>query len=700
MPDYTPEQLAVIHHPSGHAKVSAAAGSGKTATLIARVVELLRQGADPQRIRVLMFNRSAREDFEQRLGGALRTSGMRSNVAVQTFHGAGYRLLQRLEQQGVVERRSLINEQWRIRALARAALEHSLGQSAGLAAIEDEEIDTFLGFIEIIKADIRPPEEVHADAAQLLGESLPSYYLAAYRAFEEQCREKRIRTFNDLVHQPVQALLADPHLARRLSNHFEHLIIDEYQDVNEAQQQLIRCVAGERAEVMVVGDPDQCVYQWRGARPEYIVSRFSADFPGAQEYLLPHTFRFGHALALLGNHSVKHNSQRDSKFCLAAPANPLTELERRRDDDPQLYRGIVARHLQGGGKLAEIAVLVRLYSFAAAAELELLEAAVPFNLEGREGLFRRREIRALLGYLRYAAGRLREPLSDGSGPVELLSEMLMMPVAGLRRSEAAEVARGFAESSLPLVRYLHGVASELPAWKARRLSKRSAFIHSLSNFHLTDPAVDVLDEVIDGLDIYQAIAQSSSSAEAATDREMVCAALRRFVIEGGWELGDMLERCDELLARSVEWQRQPPADAVCITSIHRAKGLQWPVVIVPGLSEGSFPYLANASSDKELEAERRLFYVAITRAQRHLYLIHPHDRHLERIIAAPGKRHLDLRRARASRFVAEACPQACTLAAAAIEQGRPPPSGAMTPVVRSYLAQLADGSDTHHAAAQ
>ncbi|MCG5530505.1 ATP-dependent helicase [Halorhodospira halochloris] len=698
MPEYTPEQLQVIHHPRGHAKVSAAAGSGKTATLIARVIELLRRGADARRLRVLMFNRSAREDFQQRLSAALHQHGIATTVSVQTFHSAGYRLLQRLEQEEIVPRRRLLTEQWRIRALARAALENALGQSTSLATLEDEDIDTFLGFIDVVKADIRPVSEVYADAANLLGEALPEHYVAAYQAFEEQCSEQRVRTLNDLVHRPVQELIADQGLAERFRNQLDHLIIDEYQDVNEAQQQLIRCVAGERAEVMVVGDPDQCVYQWRGARPEYIVRRFGEDFSGASEYLLPHTFRFGHAVALLGNHSVAHNRQRDGKLCLAAPGTPQTEVERRRDDDPQLYRSIIAEHLNSGGKLADIAVLVRLYSLGAAAELELLEAGVPFTLEGRESLFQRREVRALLGYLRYAAGRLGERLSDGSPPAELLGEMLMLPLAGLRRSEARDVARGFSPSGLPLGRYLNTIAAELPAWKARRLRQRSSFLSDLSHFHLTDPAVDVLDEVLDGLNIYAAIAQSGGSAEVASDRAMICAALRRFAIEGGWELGDFLERCDELIAKALEWQRQPPADAVCITSIHRAKGLQWPIVVVPGLTEGSFPYLANGANAATLEAERRLFYVAITRAQQRLYLVHPPDRHLEKVIASQGKRRFDLSKAKASRFLAEACPQASVNAAAAIAQGRTPPAGSMTKIVKSYADQLANEID--HAANQ
>ncbi|MCG5539696.1 MULTISPECIES: ATP-dependent helicase [unclassified Halorhodospira] len=685
---FTPEQRQVIEHPGGHARVSAAAGSGKTATLVARVIELLRRGADPARIRVLMFNRSAREDFERRLALAIREAGRRDRVSVQTFHSAGYRLLQRLEAEGVVPRRRLESAEWVARKLARNALEAALEDRDEAEAVEDDAVDAFLAFVDVVKADTREASVIHAEAPALLGTSLPGHYLEAYRRFEALRDDQQLRLLNDLIHEPVQALLADDALARRFRNHFDHLIIDEYQDVNEAQQQLIRCIAGERAAVMVVGDPDQCVYQWRGARPEYIVRRFDEDFPGAAGYTLPHTFRFGHTVALLGNHSVVRNRQRDGKLCLAAPDNPATEVRRCTDSDPELYRRILAEHRAAGGRLSDVAVLVRLYSLAAPLELELLEAGVPLRLEGRAGLFQRREVRALLGYLRYAAGLLREPLPDGAGPAELLTEMLMLPVAGLRRPEAQAVAQGYADGRLPLPRSLARAAGDLPRWKGRRLRQRMASLEALGAFRRDDPVADVLDEIVTELSLYEAIASGSPSAETATDRTMMVDALRRFAASGGWGLTEFLERCDELIARSAQWQDAPPEQAVRVTSIHRAKGLEWPVVIVPGLAEGTFPYGAGEATAADLEAERRLFYVAVTRAQQRLYLVHPQDPRLERALQRGRAEQFDPSRAVASRFLAEAQPERSVAAGAALHRGEAPDERLRTRVIGDYLAAL------------
>jgi len=686
---FTCAQRRVIEHEAGHARVSAAAGSGKTATLVARVITLLRRGADPARIRVLMFNRSARADFEQRLAAAARQAGLAAEVPVQTFHGAGYRLLQRLEAEGVVPRRRLETGEWVGQRLARSALEAAVEGGGAGQAVDDDEVAAFQAFVDVVKADTRDPGVVYDEAAELLGERPPRRHLDAYHHFEALRHEQGVRLLSDLVHEPVQALLADGALARRFRNHFDHLILDEYQDINEAQQQLIRCIAGDRAAVMAVGDPDQCVYQWRGARPEYLVHRFDADFPGAASYTLPHTFRFGHAVALLGNHAVVRNRQRDGKLCLAVPDNPATAIHRYADSDPELYRRIITAHQEAGGRLSDVVALVRLYSLAAPLELELLEAGVPLRLEGRAGLFQRREIRALLGYLRHAAGLLAEPLPDGTGLAGLLTEMLMLPVAGLRRQEAQGIARECAGGCLSVGRCLAEAAGGLPAWKGKRLRRRVASLEAIGRLGGDDLAADVLDEIVGELGLYEALAGSAPSAEAAADRIMTVDALRRFAAGGGWGVAAFLERCDELLARSAQWQEAPPAEAVRVTSIHRAKGLEWPVVIIPGLAEGAFPYRGEEASPAALEAERRLFYVAVTRAQQRLYLIHPPDPRLERALSSGRAERFDPRGATASRFIAEAQPACSAAAGAALHRGERPGGRAQTRVVRDYLAALA-----------
>lgn len=684
----------MIGHAEGHARVVAAAGSGKTATLVARVVALLQRGVEPGRLRVLMFNRSARDDFQRRLDAAVYEAGLRARVSVQTFHGAGQRLTQRLEREGVLPARRLETSEWRPRLLARSALEETL-KSTGAESpdVSDEDLDAFATFVDHVKADIRDPRTIRDEAPA--GDPWPPHYVAAYQRFEDACSEQRLRTFADLIHEPVRALLEDPGLAARFRDHFDHLIVDEYQDVNEAQQQFLRLVAGERAAVMVVGDPDQCVYQWRGARPEYMMHRFSDDFPGAVRYELPHTFRFGHSVALIGNHVVTRNRARDAKLCLPSPNNEPTAVVRTVERDPGIYREVVDNLRDTGYRLSDVAVLVRLYSQAAPLELDLLEAGVPLRLDGRSGLFQRGEIRALLGYLRVAAGTLFEPAPDGSVPAaELIAEMLMLPLCGLRRQDAQNLAGRVARDALgrpdgyPVLRQaLQRLSEEMPRWKGRRIRERIDFLDGLRTHRGQISAGDAYERTVHELGLFEALQRSSPRREVAADRILLCEALGAFVQRSAQPVQAFLERCDELMERSAVWRTDPPAESLRITSVHRAKGLEWPVVLLPGLAEGRFPYLGDDAEAYDVEAERRLFYVAITRARERLILLHPEDALLEAALKG-GRQRFDPTRATASRFLVEGHVDAARAAGEALDRGETPSESAGTPLLRDYLQSL------------
>jgi DNA helicase II / ATP-dependent DNA helicase PcrA len=155
-----------------------------------------------------------------------------------------------------------------------------------------EEVEEFLTFLDRVKGTVLGAEAV------LAGLRLPArygYFIRAFELFEKIRYQQKIRFYADLIHEPLLAMRADPALAAWVADRVEHIIVDEYQDINEAQQQLLKILAGKRAKVMVVGDVDQCIYEWRGAQPEYITSRFQQDFPGPANYLLSFTFRYGHA---------------------------------------------------------------------------------------------------------------------------------------------------------------------------------------------------------------------------------------------------------------------------------------------------------------------------------------------------------------------------------------------------------------------
>ncbi len=226
-PHLTEEQLAVVHHAAGHARVSAVAGSGKTATLVARVLHLLDQGGDPRRILVLMFNVSAREDFAKRLE---RSANGRYGMLpeVRTFHSLGLRITRSCTQRGVLPPYRLVTEEWHLRDAARAALEQALsmeGITKPRELLSKERIENLITFIGLVKANVVPARDLlkRLDRGQDDG-----HYERAYDLFERQRRQQGVRYYADLIHEPVMALRRDPSIADWLADHMEHICLDEY----------------------------------------------------------------------------------------------------------------------------------------------------------------------------------------------------------------------------------------------------------------------------------------------------------------------------------------------------------------------------------------------------------------------------------------------------------------------------------------
>src|SRR5690606_27811439 len=198
--------------------------------------------------------------------------------------------------------------------------------------------------------------------------------------------ERRI-SYADMLYEPVQAIRQHQELQALVGNKMDIILVDEYQDTNEVQHDLLTYVAGTRAQVTVVGDPDQTIYEFRGARPEFLLQRFRHQFPNAQELTLTYSFRYGHRVALLANHLITHNRERNDVLCRAHPDNPATSIQLlETQDEPQailaFLQQFVPRHPQqqndAGVPLQDVAVLVRVWSQAVNIELALLAADIPY----------------------------------------------------------------------------------------------------------------------------------------------------------------------------------------------------------------------------------------------------------------------------------------------------------------------------------
>lgn len=662
----TDEQQRIVAHLGGHAKVSAVAGSGKTTTMVARVRHLLAQGVAPRQLLVLMFNKSARDSFSAVMHDVLRREAL-PPPEVRTFHSLGLRLVESFTSRGFLPARTLVTDDYRQEKLAKGAVRQIIDQDGGSEEwLSGENMEGFLTFIDLVKSDTMPAGKLfsHLDLDERFG-----YFIEAFAIFEAERKAQRIRFYADLIHEPVMAMLGNPQLADWAANHVDHIIVDEYQDINEVQQQLLKIIAGHRAKVMVVGDVDQCIYEWRGAKPEYITERFARDFPQPATYTLSYTFRFGHRLSLAANHLISRNRLRDRKLCLSFPTTGDTALCCLPEMEPHPVLAILQELAAKGRPGSEVAVLVRLFAMSVPVELALLEAHVPYRLAGHEQVFACPEIMALSGYLRLCQGSLggMEP----AAATAIIEAMLTHPHLGMRREKIHELAGKIARQPDRAAEVILAAANpDTPPFLHKRLAQTAETWHAIGRLPSSAKAGQLLATIINKTNLFDYYRNISSRIATAENRIETCQAFVRFAGRLDLAAAPFLEKIGALQQQAAA----PAGDSLLITSIHRAKGLEWPVVIIPGLADGSFPLIFDdrEAAFDNLEDERRLFYVAMTRAKEEVFFIHPPDKRFTRQTKA-GNGHYPRPIAGedfpASRFLYEANIELSSRLGEAISQG-------------------------------
>jgi DNA helicase-2/ATP-dependent DNA helicase PcrA len=626
----TEEQENIIRHSAGHARVSAVAGSGKTTAMVSRVGYLLQQGIAPEKILVLMFNRSARDVFAERLEHSLQGTDLRP-PAVRTFHSLGLRLVESFTNKQYLPRFRLVTEEFQLEKLAREAMKkYAATVDSDESWTSKEGIEGFLLFISRVKSDTASPQKIFTACG--LDEQF-SYYQNAYKVFELLRHSAHIRFYQDLIHEPVMAMQQQEALADWVADHVDHIIVDEYQDINEVQQQLLLHIAGQRAQVMVVGDVDQCIYEWRGAQPQYIVSRFARDFPKPTKYTLSYSFRYGHRLALAANHLISNNRLRDRKLCLAWPENPDTRITCLPEKEPHPLINILQKWQKAHRGLNEAAVLVRIYAQTVPVELALLEHNIPYRLVGSETVFSCSEIRALLGYLRLCQGSLPEKEKQGAG-LSAIFVMLTTPHLWLKKNHLNALAHALLENpgnAQPLIEQYADEASS--PYLASRILDIAEVWGKISRMPSTTRASTVLNTLIERTGLYEHFLYASRPP-VAENKIKTCQSFVRFARNSALTTDDFLNKIESLTVKGSGKgkERVNQQDSLLITSIHRAKGLEWPLVILPGLEEGIVPFRQDKKEQegRDIEDERRLFYVGMTRAQEELCLTCPQDSRLER----------------------------------------------------------------------
>ncbi|MDH4573036.1 ATP-dependent helicase [Salinicola acroporae] len=659
----TAEQRAVVGHRHGHARVAAVAGAGKTTTLVKRVLHLLANGENPRRILVLMFNRAARDDFRAKLTREAPPSVPLPEV--RTFHSIGHRLTQSLTRWGYLPPRQLLQADWQRERLLRQAVMQSLASADGEtreAALDADRLEAFGQFCDLVKAEVVTPAELFEKLGYAADER---HFIDAFEKVESLLEVAGQMTYADLLHRPLRCLEEHAGARRRVEGFLGHVIVDEYQDINEAQLRLLKILAGQQAQVMAVGDANQCIYEWRGARPDAMLSRFDGLFGSACEYPLSYTFRHGHALALAANHAIRHNRQRWDQLCLAAPGNPLTEVQTGVGASALLE--MLQRWHAAGRHSDEACVLVRSWSLSVSVQLQLLRAGVPFRLAQEERfVFRLPLVQALAGYLQLA--RQPQRLQDPAHLALLFSQPTTFVAQDRVRRLVGELAR---TQQWPAREA--SILAGLKPGQRRHLKRRWQLLCELPKLASWPPA-KLLEHVVDAIDAEKILRRSAARREKGDDDVRLLDVL----IEQAGELANDPEAFIELLRNPVE--NRP--DGVLISTVHGAKGLEWPLVAVWGLNEEDFPHFSrdNPLSPERLEEERRLYYVAITRARERLLLVQDGGDH------------------RPSRFLDETAVEDCSRIDRAIRSGSETGIAVREPeMIGTYLARIGQAcADLEH----
>lgn len=643
----TEEQHAIVSAPVGHYVIRAVAGSGKTTTLAYRIQHLLQSGLEPRRILVLMFNKSAQLDFQSKLQALVGGSGVVPEV--RTFHAMGFRLYQRFITLGALPayQGSILSEreqQFHLLQLAPQAL--SPEQHAEFKRYKKEYLDVAARFIDQCKSQL--DDAFSFFKASKLDQKF-SFLPLLFERFEEWRKQNRRISYADMLYDPVQALLHQPELQAQVANKMDLILVDEYQDTNDIQHALLTLIAGKRAHITIVGDPDQTIYEFRGAKPQYMLSGFAQEFPDTRALNLSTSFRYGHQVALLANQLISNSPYHEDALCIPSASNPVTEVElcETNSELKSLTARLAKLPLQA---LNNSAILVRYWSQTAPIELALLQANIQYALQGHRGIFGSDEMSALRSVLMLASGEFKTLTEE-----QRLNNFMLLgrfPHLGINERQMHEILQALARSNSRWgYHLLKLIPEQLGRYQKLKLERFAKALSAVENN--TNVPRKVFAQYAQETKLFDELKSSGLSEDASSEQVRTIKGLIEFMAQDqAQSAGVLLQSLSELEARTQFGKDQTENSGLQLTSIHRAKGLEWDTVILPGMSETVF-FSQQGKGELDVASERRLIYVAMTRARKKLLMLCP---------PASTKDTL--------RFVHEMAPQCSLSLAKAIEQNQ------------------------------
>ena len=613
-----PPQRQAVLHPGGALVVFAGAGSGKTRVITHRIAHLIASGSvPPHRILAVTFTNKAavemRERLERLVPGAAGGRG-RGGLAVGTFHATCARLLRENADRAGVDPRFTIYDAEDQQAMIRRVL-RQLGLDPKRYPPK-----AIAGYINASKRHLRGPGE--GDAARGY---MDEAFERVYAAYDERMSAARALDFGVLIYRMVRALEQDDDLRAELAGRYLHVLVDEFQDTNHAQFRLVDALSGVHGNLCVVGDDDQSIYGWRGADRRNILD-FRGSHPGATVIKLEQNYRSTRRILRAAHGVIARVSEREAKELWTdkddgAPVRDLLCLDER--DEAEMLVQAVRELLRSGWALSDIAVLYRVHAQSRVIEQRLRVANVPYRIVGGLRFFDRAEVKDVLAYLRVVAN----PGDDVS-----LLRIVNVPTRGIGKVSLDRIIEAAARAGTGVFAQLAAAQTNPGLGKAvkRRIAGFVELIerlreHAAGGATISELGREVVDRTgylrdLDEEDTAEADARAQNVRELIGAMEELDRADDPIGLEGFLEAVTLDVRAADDGAR----------DRLTLMSVHAAKGLEFPVVVVVGLEDGLFPLRTGETSfdPAPSDEERRLAYVAFTRAKEQLVLSHAQARTL------------------------------------------------------------------------
>ena len=597
------KQREAVRTTEGPLLILAGAGSGKTTTMTHRIAYLIEEkGVSPYEILAVTFTNKAAGEMRDRVESLL---GYTPGLWILTFHAASLRILRRHAEILGYTNGFTVYDPVDQRAVVKRILKEE--------HIDEKQfsVPMLLGRISQCKEQELTPKEY----ALTYGDDFRERTIfRVYEAYEKALRQNNAMDFDDLLWNALRVFQKDEKVLKQYQDRFRYLMVDEYQDTNMVQYKFIRALSEGSGNLCVVGDDDQCIYQWRGADIRNILE-FEKDFPGAKVIKLEQNYRStGHILAAA--HSViEHNkSRKDKKLWTSAHDGDLVTYFRA-DDEKEEARYIaqeIARLMGPDRNYSDFAILYRTNAQSRALEDALSGREIPYRVVGGIRYYERKEIKDMLAYLRLVVNP-----HDDLALVRVLNEP-KRGIGAVTQEKLLTLARVRGESLFITLQDEEVTAS----FRGKTQAALKGLVEALSEYSGEKENLrlsDIYDGLLTATGYLQAL-EDADTDEARGRLENLLefrSVVKEFEEEEGADLPAFLERIS--LLSDVD-NHDPEENAVTLMTLHSAKGLEFPIVFMPGMEDGLFPGWRQVESPEGMEEERRLCYVGFTRAKERLFL--------------------------------------------------------------------------------